>query len=412
MKNSTQKNILVLIEKFGQGGAEKAAAIVSQMLQEESRFRVYFCSVYEPSGPYHSSGVEERSLHIQPAGSLPQKFSNYYRKLRRLRALKHELKIDLTISSLWPADWINRLTGREKKIAVIQINILNNAQNAAMVKLRNLVSRVYNAFNKVVLVSANLHAEMAGFFRVREELLAVIHNPIDSQQLEKNIAEPLSPALEAAFSRYTTLIAANRLHDIKNTAALIPIYKNLSSRDNIKLVLVGAGEEEARIKSLIEKEGLRYTDGGESFDPSADVYFLGFRSNIHNLVSRAGIFLLPTKGEGFPLALLEAMYCRVPVLVSDCPNGGVFEIMEGKGTYDPSIPRTEAERTGGGYLMPIPLDDAGHKIWSSHIEEIIHAPVEIREGMQSANRARALHFDKEVLKKKWLQLIDTILYEE
>jgi glycosyltransferase involved in cell wall biosynthesis len=405
----SQKNILVLIERFGQGGAEKAAAIVSQMIQEKGK--VYFCSVYAPSGSYHSNEVEQLSLNIRPAQSMPQKLVNYLRKLRRLQKLKRDLNIDLTISSLWPADWINRLTGREKKVAVIQINILNNAQNAAMVKMHRVVSRVYNGFDRVVLVSANLHEEMAGFFKVRKELLTVIHNPIDARQLEHNMAERLPVSLEAAFSRHQLLIAANRLHDIKNTASLVLIYKELPSRNNLKLVLVGAGEEEQNIKALITQQGLRYTDADNNFDESADVYFLGFRSNIHHYVQRAKLFLLPTKGEGFPLALLEAMYCRVPVLVSDCPNGGVFEIMEGKGVYDMSVTRTQPERTAGGYLMPIPTSPATVDAWVRCIEELLHAPAEEIEMMKDGNRARALNFDTETLKKKWFQLIDELLYE-
>lgn len=410
----SQKNILVLIEKFGQGGAEKAAAIVSQMLHEDGRYRVCFCSVYRPSGDYHSNSVEQRTLDIVPARSLPQKLVNYYRKVRRLRRLKRELNIALTISSLWPADWINWLSGRDKKVAVIQINILNNAQNAAMVKMRRLVSRVYNGFDRVVLVSVNLHEEMAGFFAVRKDRLAVIHNPIDARQLEKNLNEPLEPALEAAFSQYKILIAANRLHDIKNTATLVPIYKSLPSRANAKLVLVGAGDEEAAIKDLVLREGLRYTDAGPAFDASADVYFLGFRSNIHNLVSRASVFLLPTKGEGFPLALIEAMYCRVPIMASDCPNGGVFEIMEGQGAYDMNTVRTAPERTPGGYLMPIPSAAQPDTIrtWAGCIEDLLHAPQPETEAIRNGNRTRALTFDTQALSKKWFQLIDNVLYEK
>jgi glycosyltransferase involved in cell wall biosynthesis len=53
------------------------------------------------------------------------------------------------------------------------------------------------------------------------------------------------------------------------------------------------------------------------------VEFLGQRKDVAEVLSKAHIFALPTKWEGFPLSILEAMRAGLPVIASDV--GGVAE---------------------------------------------------------------------------------------
>src|SRR5690606_27553803 len=56
------------------------------------------------------------------------------------------------------------------------------------------------------------------------------------------------------------------------------------------------------------------------------VEFLGWRDDVHQLMVHADVLVLPSKDEGVPNAVQEAMYIGVPVLVSDA--GGMPEIVE------------------------------------------------------------------------------------
>jgi glycosyltransferase involved in cell wall biosynthesis len=53
------------------------------------------------------------------------------------------------------------------------------------------------------------------------------------------------------------------------------------------------------------------------------VEFLGERKDVAQVLAKAHIFALPTKWEGFPLSILEAMRAGLPVIASDV--GGVSE---------------------------------------------------------------------------------------
>ena len=409
-----QKTILVLVEQFGQGGAERVAAMLAKMLHDSGQFRVYLYAVnHTDTTTSLPSGLSTGWLNRRPAHGILNKIAAYPKRWSALRKLKKQLAVDLTVSSLWPVDWINALTGRDKKVAIIQINILNNEQNAMMVRFRRLVTAVYRRFDAIVLGGANLKSELTGFFRIDSEKLTVIQNPINTRLIDTNINEPVGDKLNTILTRYKICTAANRLHPIKNTEALIGIYKLLENRKDVRFLVIGEGEEKDRIKKTIEQAGLKWSQIEDGrFDEQAHFYFLNFQNNIHNIISRSKIFLFPTKGEGLPLGLLEAMYSGVPVVVSDCPNGGISEAMEAKQPFDIARPRTVPERTEGGYLMPVPLEHESILQWKEKIEEILNMEAGTVESLKNGGRSIAMKFDQEKIKLQWIGLFNNILNEK
>lgn len=100
--------------------------------------------------------------------------------------------------------------------------------------------------------------------------------------------------------------------------------------DRIKLALAGQGADAylAGMRERIEEFGL-----------AAHVVFLGYRSDIPDLLAAADIFALPSLMEGMPISILEAMATGLPVLA----------------TAVDGIPEQVDESTG--ILVPSPLDD-------------------------------------------------------
>jgi len=74
---------------------------------------------------------------------------------------------------------------------------------------------------------------------------------------------------------------------------------------NVSVVLAGEGPERARLEQLAEKLGV-----------SARVTFLGFRSDIPQLLACADVVVLPSLAEGLPLAVLEAMSAGTPLVAT------------------------------------------------------------------------------------------------
>ena len=76
--------------------------------------------------------------------------------------------------------------------------------------------------------------------------------------------------------------------------------------ENIRFILVGDGPEREKSIKLISNLGL-----------SEKVNFLGNRLDVHNFYNQADIFFFPSRGEGLPGVLMEAMIYQVPIVTSN-----------------------------------------------------------------------------------------------
>lgn len=105
------------------------------------------------------------------------------------------------------------------------------------------------------------------------------------------------------------ILSVGRITQEKGFDTLIKAFK-LAKKDGVKLVIAGGVEfENGYMKQLQE-----LSEGG-------DVIFTGytFGDNLHQLYTHAGMYILASNNEGFPLVLLEAMKYGLAVLVSDIP---------------------------------------------------------------------------------------------
>ena len=92
----------------------------------------------------------------------------------------------------------------------------------------------------------------------------------------------------------------------KNHEFLIDIFKKYHSMNsNSKLILIGQGNDENRIKKLVRNSNLQ-----------DDVIFMGARKNINELLQMMDVFLLPSRFEGLPLVLIEAQAAGLPCVTS------------------------------------------------------------------------------------------------
>ncbi|MBV9081965.1 MAG: glycosyltransferase family 4 protein [Acidobacteriaceae bacterium] len=110
--------------------------------------------------------------------------------------------------------------------------------------------------------------------------------------------------------RCITLITTARFAKQKDHSLLLRAMAQVSG--NWRLLLVGDGPTRTSVEQEAVELGL--TD---------KVQFLGDRSDVARLLAEADIFVLPSKWEGLPLSILEAMRAGLPVVATDI--GGVAE---------------------------------------------------------------------------------------
>jgi len=107
------------------------------------------------------------------------------------------------------------------------------------------------------------------------------------------------------------LLAVGRLSSEKGMDTLIEIFNGLGRRHpDWELVIVGEGLARAKLTTRVEALGL------------ADrVFLVGRLGNLANWYRSAHLFVLPSRFEGFPNVLVEAMEHGLPCVAFDCPAG-------------------------------------------------------------------------------------------
>ena len=113
----------------------------------------------------------------------------------------------------------------------------------------------------------------------------------------------------------------------KGVDLIIEVARRMNN--NINLVIIGEGDYSDEIEVL--------TSNHQNI-----TFYKGLSQNkIQKIMVKSKFLLLPTRNEGFPTSTIEAMFCGVPVLVSDIPQTKE-QVDEGKNGFIIPVDNSEA----------------------------------------------------------------------
>ncbi len=202
---------------------------------------------------------------------------------------------------------------------------------------RRLIARAYREATAIVALSEGSRESLCSFYELPHERVTVLPNFVDIESIDRLAAEP-GPSLDP--SRFH-VVAVGRLSPEKGHDVLIAAANRLvqSGRlSNLHVHFLGDGPSRQELGRLAVD--LSLTD---------HVTFVGALQNPFAWLARCDLFCLPSRYEGMPLALLEAMACGVPVVASDCVSGPREVLAGGEfGTLvPPDNPEALAEAIAG-----------------------------------------------------------------
>jgi len=179
--------------------------------------------------------------------------------------------------------------------------------------IRNKGQFYFNRFlhskvDGVISVSENSKKDYLKLFRPKS--IEVIPIGIDPEEIESKLKQTKNQ-LNGEY-----LIFIGSFVPEKDPIALLNIFKLvLYGSPTLKLVYLGAGPQKVELEKKIKE-----------LDLSQSVILIPNLKNIFPILSKAKALVMPSKIEGLPGVILEAMYCKIPVIAYDV--GGISEVLK------------------------------------------------------------------------------------
>jgi glycosyltransferase involved in cell wall biosynthesis len=219
--------------------------------------------------------------------------------------------------SIWLCRWLCRLP------IVLTIQLLNPLAAKKGVRPGAIAAfmtrKAIEGARAVIVVSHGTRDLLIDRFRVRPSPnLQVIHNAIDNRfHCSERSARDLERSRWGLSPADFIIIMVARLEDeAKAQSAALEALRIIMARiPRPVLVFVGDGSSRAMLEARARQ-----------LDLQDRVVFTGRLPAVERLLNMADLAILPSRREGLPFALLEAMACGLPVVASKV--GGVPELVE------------------------------------------------------------------------------------
>jgi len=162
----------------------------------------------------------------------------------------------------------------------------------------------YNGLDGIVFVSHDAKAEFAEVFGSFPNM-PVVYNPILTNRILCLSKSEID--IDIKNGENFVFISIGSLIPVKNHELLIEAAKNLMSHDlKFTILILGSGYLENFLKRKIVDYKLEN-----------HVMFIGFTENPYKFIRKANVFLMTSKSEALPTAMLEAMVLGKPVITTN-----------------------------------------------------------------------------------------------
>ncbi|MBO7387139.1 MAG: glycosyltransferase, partial [Lachnospiraceae bacterium] len=271
------------------GGSERVATILANYFVSKNH-DVFFYAIHSDGREYH---LDDRIHYEFCEGGKIRGLKGMINRTFALRRFVKRNKIDTLISFIY-----------EEGISVCGLKSVNrifslrNDPNQISGFKAKLISHIYEKANSVVFQTEDARA----FFgeKIRNHG-AVIPNPIKSGLPFWDVND-----------HNKELIAAGRLSNQKNFKMLINSFAYFSEKHpDYRLTICGEGGLKDSLVAQATELGV-----------ADKIAFPGHVTDIHDRMTKAGIYVSSSDFEGISNSMLEAMAVGIPVVCTDCPVGG------------------------------------------------------------------------------------------
>jgi len=286
-----------LIESDGPGGAEQVVGHMATMLQAAGARNVVFV---------HADGEGWLARQLEGSGVAVE----YFRQDERLsrtcaRTLEegfrrhrievaHSHEFAMAVYGAW-ASW---------RAGIPHVITMHGGRYYAGRLRRRLALRAaIAASGRTVAVSRSLASQLSRDLWIRRSRVTMIANGVRYVRPDRvTLREELGLGPDDCL-----VVSIGNLYPVKGHCHLIEAVARLATaHPTVHVAIAGRG-------GLLESLTVQARDRGVA----GRIHFLGLRADVAAVLEAADLFVLPSLSEGLPLALLEAMFARRPIVATD-----------------------------------------------------------------------------------------------
>lgn len=298
---NTPKKILFFLPPTV-GGAERVTIIIAKMLPKDE-FEVKFVVVGKSLGnivKFIPTDYPIRLLRIRRI---------WYGGTTRMWNIIREENPHIVFSSLLYLNFRLIIASRFHRTKVIVRNNIDLSRTTRKINLL-FVRFTYRWADKVIAQQDEMQKEIISYTRIPHEKVITLHNPIDTEYIEDCLKAD-NPYPPEAMSQYKYIWTA-RFSSQKGQDLIVQAFEMLHhEKPNAHLYLVGNyDEDDAFFKSINSYINNKHIQ--------EYVHFVGFDSNPYRWIKYADCFVMPSRFEGLPNSLIDAMYIGKPVVATKC----------------------------------------------------------------------------------------------
>lgn len=355
---------MFVIYSLANGGAQRViATMANYFIEKNHEITIVTMTNDQPFFPIHPD-VRIKKLGIDKSSLSKHNFLSA--NIVRLKAIYKEManiRPDIVISFMTSANVLSIVASKLLKIPVI---VSERTFHPRVSKIWGKLRRLVYPYSDALVLLSPEDFEYYSYHKNR----TIIKNPIafvppkniDFQKKEK------------------VIIAAGRLHPVKGFDLLLKAFAKIENKENWKLMILGEGSERPFLEKMISDLKI-----------SSNVEMPGRVDNIESYLYNASIFVLSSRNEGFPNALVESMAFGCAPVSFDCKTG----------------PNTIIRNNENGLL----IEDGNIEKLSEAIEKLMN-DTDFREKIAQ----KAMDITKELsvtnIMKQWEDLITAILKKE
>lgn len=297
----TKKKILIFLQN-GVGGAERMSVLIGKGL-DRREFDVMFCLVERCSKTSIADFIPQDYTIIRVPNAKPLKMM-----WQLFKVIKKE-NPHIVFSSVM---YLNTkiLPFRQFFPATRFVVRCENYLYTFSKKQKQFIDYTYHKADAIIAQTEEMRNELVEQMRIDSKKVTVMHNPVDTQLIDRLVEEGGNPYPSDGKKHY---VAVGRFAYQKGYDLLMQAFCKVAiAREDVDLYIVGDKDnEQGKVFSEIMLMA-------QDYSIAERVHCVGYQKNPYRYILHADCFVLSSRWEGLPNVLIEAQYLGTPAAAFKC----------------------------------------------------------------------------------------------